>query len=660
MTKPSHDHTKKRLPPPPPRPWKKAFFSYGDEDTNEERQQKSNEVAKGLEKIYFVDGKKDLAVLEHSKSHRVLRFFLWLLLLCTLASGAAWAGMIWLQPNAEVETLGLEMMVEGSTAVILGQEQTFIVKYRNKTFQPMSDAQIRISWPADFQLVQAVPTATDESNNAWNIGMLAPGASGEISIKGIFLGSLGAKSAFQAIATYQTSGQSRAQESLATIDLEYGDSVFDGRLIVPTKAIAGDKVPLIFELINKGEKEASGLIVRVQLPEGFVLSATTGTPMLASSNGKDWELLLPSLPANTTSTMQWDGAFVSGVSGDADVLVRVGKLRDTNFVTLFQTKQTIPVLAGDLSLHVVTNGSDGDRTILPGESIRMALSYKNISPETLGDVAITVRFESIIDGVNTEEQTLLNWAELENESRGVTSTQGRIQTLRFDKNTNLDFAALSPGKEGIIEISVPTAKASEGMKEAKIVLDVMGSLSSVGEEKIARSMKANPIQIRYRTDADLEALARYYTEEGAPVGSGPLPPVVGKTTSYRVEWSIKKQLHALENIEVTATLPENVSWSGQALPDAGDIVYDERLNTVIWKLNRMPEDIKELVARFDVSLIPSELDSGRFARLVGGAKFTAIDTLTSETILIEKPSISTDLQNDEGAQGKGVVVGKED
>src|SRR5688572_18512720 len=112
MTTPSHGHPKKRLPPPPPRPWKKAFFSYS-EDEGDDRKKKADEVSKGLEKIYLVDGKKDLSTLDHAKPHRIRRFFTWLVVLCALTSAIAWLGLVWLQPNTEIDDLGLVVTIEG-------------------------------------------------------------------------------------------------------------------------------------------------------------------------------------------------------------------------------------------------------------------------------------------------------------------------------------------------------------------------------------------------------------------------------------------------------------------------------------------------------------------------------------------------------------------
>jgi hypothetical protein len=654
MTTPSHGHPKKRIPPPPPRPWKKAFFSYS-EDSDDTRKHHADEVAKGLEKIYLTDGKKDLGTLEHSKPHLIRRFFIWLLVLCAMTSALAWLGLVWLQPNAEIDDLGLEVKIEGPSAVTLGQEQTFLVRYRNRAFQPISDSELRLAWPADFQVTYTDPWPTETQNNAWKLGMLAPAAEGLITVRGIFLGSLGAKSAFQAIATYRPSGQTRSRESLATQTLDYGSSVFDGRLELPPKTVAGDQMPVIFSLANRGSQELPGLIARYTFPSGFLPSSATGTRLMPTADGHEWEQALGSLAAGTTSTWRFFGSFVSGSAGDSAFKVRVGRLRGTEFLTLYSNESLVPVLAGDLSLRMVANGSDADRTMQPGDPLRIAIAYKNVSPETLGSVAVTLGIESLFNDVSATGTSLVDWNELEASAQGATNTKPRIQTLKYDKTSVPDFAELAPGEEGTIEITLPTKLATSGTRDAMIILDLSGTLATVGKDKVNRVLRANPIRIRYRTDADLKTIARYFTEEGAPLGSGPLPPVAGKTTVYRIEWTVDKILHGLDNLEVAATLPSNVAWSGQTLADAGEVTFDEASRTVRWRLNRMPEDVRELVARFDIALTPADLDIGRFARLLGESRLTATDSSTNEPLVRAKPALSTDLKDDEAAEGKGVV-----
>ncbi len=645
----------KRLPPPPLRPWKKAFFSYSEE-VSEEQKEKGNEVAKGLEKIYLTEGKKkNLETFERAKSHRVLRFFFWLLFFCAGATLVAWLGLLWLQPNAEIDNLGLEVKIEGPSSITLGEEQSFVVKYRNRTFQPISDAEVRLSWPADFQSTYTEPMPTETQSTAWKLGILAPAAEGQITVRGIFLGALGAKSAFQAIVIYHPSGQTRPKESLATQSLEYGASMLDGQILLPLKTVAGDQVPFTFELVNHGNQDLAGLIARYEFPIGFIPTASTGTTLLPTANTQEWEQVLSNLVPGATSTGGVTGAFVSGSAGDAIFKVRVGKLRGTEFLTLYSSEAILPVLAGDLSLRMVANGSDTDRTMQPGDSLRIAIAYKNVSPEPISGIVVTLGVDSLLNNVSTTGTTLVNWDGLEDATHGATTTNHRIQTVQYDKTVVPDFEMLAPGEEGTIELTLPSLGATSGTKEAMIVLNLSGSIEKVGKDKVKRILHASPIHARFRTDADVKSSARYFTEEGAPLGTGPLPPVAGKSTVYRIEWSLEKNLHNLESIEVSATLPVNAAWTGQILTDAGEISYEEETRIVRWKLNRMPEDIGTLSANFDVSLTPADLDIGRFARLLGETKLTATDASVSEPVIRAKPALSTDLKDDASAEGKGVV-----
>ncbi len=656
----NHGSPKKRLPPPPPRPWTKASFSYSEDGSasggeSDERKSRAKDVSKGLEKIYLGDGKQDLSKLDHAKPHRIRRFFLWLLTLCALTSALAWAGLVWLQPNAEIDSAGLEIKIDGPTNVTLGQEHSFVVSYRNRSFQPIADTELRLSWPADFQVSYTDPWPTDTQNNAWKFGWLAPGAEGKITVRGIFLGQLGAKSTFQAIGTFRPSGETRVRQSLATDALEYGASVFAGGWTVPSKVVAGDQVPVSFDIANQGTQALSGLRAHLDFPAGFLPSASTGTQLIPTNTPQEWEMVLPTLEPGTTSTIRLSGSFVSGSSGDLSFKAGIGRLSGQNFITLFTSETHIPVLAGDLSLHLVANGSDADRSIGPGDPLRLAIAYKNVSPEALGGISIILNVESLVNGKSTTGTTLIDWKALQDSMHGVTSTKPRMQTIRYDKDVIPELDKLDPGQEGTIEVTLPTLSSTSGMHDALISMDVAGFVATVGKDKVNRTLHANPIHARYRSDADLHVAARYYTEEGAPLGTGPLPPVSGKTTVYRLEWTIDKTLHALDKLDVTTVLPDNAVWNGQGLADAGDIVYEEKTRTVHWTLNKMPDDVSELVARFDIALTPADLDIGRFARLLGESHFTATDSATTEQIQKNKPAITTDLQEDEGARGKGVV-----
>jgi len=70
----------------------------------------------------------------------------------------------------------------------------------------------------------------------------------------------------------------------------------------------------------------------------------------------------------------------------------------------------------------------------------------------------------------------------------------------------------------------------------------------------------------------------------------------------------------------------------------------------------MPAGVGEAEVQFNVSLTPVDADDVRFATLMEDITFQATDEDIQESILLVIKQLNTDLQNDENAQGKGVVI----
>jgi hypothetical protein len=648
---------KPSLPKPPARPWRRASFSFRPgEESSEDRER---DVTKGLESIYLKGDKTDLSTLSHAKNSLALRVFAWGIAACAVLFALAWVGLIVFAPAGPTAEKALSLSFDGPGVVGLGREETFTIGWENNSFQPLNDVHVRLSLPSSVLVTSLVPPVTDQAMQEWNLGLLGPGSKGQITLKGVFLGNLGDTSSLQAIATYRVSAAGKPEQALETHAVTFGNTVLAGQFRLPSKAVAGDSVALEYLLKNQGEQGLRGLRLRLIVPKGFTPSAASSTGFRPVSGSDEWEELLGDFPAQATSSLKLVGQFVSGSSGVVDLQARAGVPRqDGSFLPLLVTTSSLSVLAGDLGLDLVVNGSGSDRTIQPGDPLRLTLQYRDLSPEPLTDVHVTLSFESLVNGSSATGTSLVDWNALIDSGHGATNTKSKIQTIRYSKDNVPAFAQLLPQQEGTIDLTVPSLAVASGTHDGVIRVTLEGLMAMVGADKSLRVITTQPISLRYRTDATLVSEARYFTEEGAPVGSGPLPPVVKKTTSYRVYWTIKKSLHPLDKVEVSAVLPGSVAFGASSSTDAGDLFYDPATRTVVWKLDRMPENVNELGAFFDIQLTPADIDANRFADLLAESRLTATDATVNESIVRSVPPLTTDLQNDEGAMNKGVVKKK--
>jgi hypothetical protein len=172
----------------------------------------------------------------------------------------------------------------------------------------------------------------------------------------------------------------------------------------------------------------------------------------------------------------------------------------------------------------------------------------------------------------------------------------------------------------------------------------------------ARLIETSPITIALNSDASFAAQARYFAEDGAVTGSGPLPPAVDQTTTYRVYWTLKNSLHDLERISVSVNLPPDVAWMGNTGTDIGAVSFHETTRLITWNMEKVPTSIPTIRAWFDLAITPDANDVGTFVKLTNVTAFEGTDTATGDTVHAAADALDTELPEDTRAAGKGVVT----
>ncbi len=563
---------------------------------------------------------------------------------------AAWVGFWWFGSNG-FGGRGIEIQIEGPDRITIGQEVTYFINWFNVAREPLASTEFRLNVPSDFVLTSVDPTPTNEPL-VFRLGAQPIEGRGTMKITGVFTGAMGTKSSIQVIAMYRPASFNSDFEQLDTKEISYGESVLQGVLDLPSKVIPGDVVPLKYTVTNTASRTIEGLRTRVTLPVGFVLSGDTE---VVADQYRIVTIPLGPIESGAATSIEMRGSFAVRSGGDIPMSAETGfVLANDAFAPAVKTEGVVSVLAGDLDIDLVINGSQDDRNVNAGEWQRVAIAYENVSGAVLQDVEIALAFglQAASSSVVAEDLSApIDWSKLEDSADGVR----KGGSIRYTKKEVEELEELKPNADGFIEIAVPLTQKISVTQDVPIAVSVEVKIGSVGGDKVDRVVTTKPIFLRMQSDASLFAVARYSSEEGAPIGSGPLPPVVGSSTTYRIEWKVQKTLHALDRLTITATLPGAVLWAGQRDLDAGGLAYDESKKLVTWTIGSMPEDAGDLMASFDVTLRPSEADVGKFAQLLGESRMEFTDTKIGASILRTASALTTDLAEDALAQRKGVV-----
>ncbi len=204
--------------------------------------------------------------------------------------------------------------------------------------------------------------------------------------------------------------------------------------------------------------------------------------------------------------------------------------------------------------------------------------------------------------------------------------------------------ALQPG-DGTVSIPLDAGRTSSSSRWSALPIQDDEGSSTFGVRSIGSITAAVPFA----------ADARYYTAAGDQVGIGPLPPQVGKTTSYWVVWSVGPTETDLTNVVMHATLPSHVQATGKfASADGG--AFSSDASSVTWSLPVLSATHGEAVTfAFEVAYTPSVDQRGSIPTIVNVSTLHATDVQTNESVVGLAPIVTTDLQKDAKASGKGSV-----
>lgn len=614
-----------------------------------------DEIEEHLEHIYRdEDGSMpDFEILNHRRSSTGLRIALGFGVFVLFLSGLAWLGLFALGPLRSTASPPLSIEWHIPETVTIGDPTELILDWRNDALQPLARADIRVSVPPEFHISALDPEPTDLALTRWQLGFLSPRAAGQIHLKGVFLGTVDSRGEVQAVSVARGQNTDHDQELVKKASTKYADTVFAGLIQASSSVLVGDSVLLQYLVQNKSTQSIDGVVARLELPTGFVVATTTKAQ---SSDADVIEFVLGALAPHTTTTIELAGSFAAGAVGDVLVKAAVGQARPSGFFPFVQSQRSVKVLAPDLALDWVVNGShENEARLTATESLQALLSYQNRGATALQDISFTGTIQATIDGKTVNPGALLDLKRIAFVPTSTVATAATTINWNIDKVRLGALASLEPGAKGTIRYTIPTLPLKRTATNAVIRLTVQASIAQTKGVASKRIVTLPPLTIVFRSDANLTVEPRYYTEEGAPLGAGPLPPQVGKTTTYRVFWELHKTLHTLESIDVQAVLPARASWNNKIESTGGAITYNPDTRVVRWHIDKMSADVGSLSSSFEVGVTPTKAEAGHFAPLLGETVFQATDVTIKESIRKTMPAQTTDLQSDDSASGKGVV-----
>jgi hypothetical protein len=502
-------------------------------------------------------------------------------------------------------------------------------------------------YPDGFVYVSGTPEATGDKNNLWDLSVLKVGETKEFTFRGKLLADLNSINNLSGKLTFKPENLNADFNQRASIDLGVNSSIVAATLDGPDKVLANDRAEYVLDLKNIGDELLKNLEVIFTYPQSFVFISSTPDAKSGSNNIFAISQLATTSPTSASTTdykIIVDGNY-SGItdSGNQEMRVKVNLKQDSGDLLLSEQALTTNVIKDQLSLSLVVNGSGEDQAVGFGDLLFYTLNYKNTGQDELKDLVVSAHLESEV----------LDWSTLLDDNKGKV----KDNAIAWTGKEAPKLLSLRPGEEGEIswQIRVRDLAAINKRDIAKFSIENWAEARVKNKDGGTSTVKSKILVNSINSDLSLKAAARYYNEDNVALGSGPITPQAGQSSSYNIQLTLSNNLHDIGNIEVSAVLPKNVGWDNKETHNTGNVSYSANSRKVSWTISKLLRTAAGTEADFNLSITPTDGDVGRVLILLPEIKLIAKDLDTGAAITKTVKAITTSFDDPILGQLSGIV-----
>ncbi len=609
----------------------------------------SSEVDSNLSAIYHDSHGQLVDVSKVKKRHRLrlIVLFKQLFVLTIVACGLYGAYYYYFQMPAGND--GVVLRVQAPEKTLVAAPITYDITYQNDSGLLLSNTKLEAVLPASFVLVEAKPAVS--GINSWFLGDLAAGETGHVLLTGYLIAPVDSANVITARLSYTPanfSSEFRKESSANTVIAGLGFNVDTDYL---NTALIGEdnEIKLIFSGFKDNHLtdfylEASGsdnFKIKISSTTSAQVSSSTATAgtdplsgQIQASGANSWLLTYMPLESAERMVVPINFSLNNKDKDKEDLRLRLFKKENNGSdLTFWEKTLSFEAMKSDLNISLELNGAKSDQAVDFGSNLEYKLSYSNNGGSSLYDLVLM----AVVKG------DMVQWSSLRDPAGGTVSGNAIVWT----KEQVPALAELSPGSSGEISFSLKLKDFNTSNLGQESILTSYAQYGLNNQSHANEDNKSNTIKSQLNSDLSLSEKILYFNEDNIPVGSGPLPPRVGETTKVRVFWTVKNNLHDLDNTEVTLDLPAGIEWSAGGSTNVGNISYNQDNRRITWRLGYLPLSVYRADAEFNLSLTPGESDLNKILVISPGSVVTATDAETKSELRRKTQAKTTKLEDDE-------------
>jgi hypothetical protein len=546
----------------------------------------------------------------------------------------------------------LDITVNGPVSIAGGTPFSFVVQVTNKNNVKLTNVDLEVDFPTGS--VNPTNTATEQKIYQTLMDDINPGGVTQRTVNADLYGQENSTKEMVVKVFYQVPGSNATFEKDKTYDVLVSSSPLTLSVSSFNQVTAGQKFDMTVTLTSNSQSTIKNVLMNAVYPFGYSYITSDQKPLADKAT---WNV--GDIAPGKSKTVTISGAL-QGQDQDSRVFNFIAGAANANSPSVISTEYTDtsetvtlqkPFITTTISFGSNDTGA-GDFVGQFSKPINATISWFNNLPDTVSNAEIHLQ----LSGNAFDKASVSSNGGLYDSASGEitwdkTNTPA-LESIPASSSGSITFA-IEPQDLGTLAIPITNPSI-----DLSISVDGQRTSESNVPQALTESVSRS---IKIASSIALSAQALHTT--GPFINSGPFPPRAEATTTYTIIWTIANSSSAVSGAQISATLPENVTWLGPISPQSENVQYDANSRTVTWNAGTLTAYLgqngqQQRQVAFEVSLYPNITNVGNPLTLVNPATLSAADNFTGITVYSSWGALTTRLSTDPGFQDGDDLVTK--
>lgn len=511
----------------------------------------------------------------------------------------------------------LKLEILGPDSAQVGEEITYTVRYKNNSDFTLQNPKLIFEYP-EYSVGEDGKDRVTKS-----LQDIYPGDEQLVQFKTRLLGKENDLKIAKVYLSYRPKNLSAQYESNTTFTTKIEPVPLTLDFDLPSKLEVGKEVQISLNYFSNIDYALSGLKLTVEYPEKFEFSSSDHKTL----DKNEWEI--DSLKKAEGGRIKINGK-ISATSGEKITFgAKLGIWQQGDFILLKETSKEVETIEPLLYISQQINGS-ANYIASPGENLHYEIYFKNIG---------STPFENLYL-INKLDSSAFDLSSIKVDSDQATIDDNLI-IWDWKQVSSLRSLGVQEEEKVAFDVKLKDEWLSQNTELNATIVKNKVNISSVSQE------------FQTKVNSRLIVLQKGLYEDGGIFGnSGPVPPVVGQSTTYTITWQVKNFYNDVKNVKVKAILAPGVTLTSKISPDSeiSKFSFDSTSREIVWTVgdsltagtgvSNIPPSVS-----FQVSLTPNTSQMGGSITLVNKPRISGEDQWTSRNIEWQGQAVDTSLSN---------------